>query len=60
MNNILWALAIFFFVGIWIEVTLNLGYVGLMLGWIPALVVSYVWLNITGRMKDLKNASISE
>jgi len=52
MNNIFWALAIFFFAGIWIEVTLNLGYVGLMLGWIPALVVSYVWLNITGRMKD--------
>lgn len=51
MNDFIWALAVFFFVGMWVEITLNFGLVGLVLGWFPAMVSVYVFLHITGRMK---------
>lgn len=48
MNNIKWILAVFYFVGVWLEIALNTGYVGVLLGWFPAITVAYIWLLFTG------------
>jgi len=34
--------AIFVFFGTWIEVAINTGFIGVALGWIPGLVLSYI------------------
>lgn len=52
MNNILWVFSVILFVGTWGEITFNLGLLGLMVGWFPALVVSYVFLSLTGRFEQ--------
>ena len=54
MNNISWLISILLFIGIWIEITLNLGSLGLVIGWLPALTVSYLWLSITLDQKSKK------
>ena len=48
MNNIKWILAVFWFVGFWVEIAFNVGYLGVLLGWFPAVTVAYVWLSLTG------------
>ena len=35
-------IAIFVFFGTWIEVAINTGFIGVALGWIPGLVLSYI------------------
>ena len=43
--------AVFIFFGTWIEVAINTGLIGIVLGWIPGLSLSFVWLFVTGRLK---------
>jgi len=52
MNTFIWILSIFFFIGTWIEITFNLGWLGLAVGWFPAFVVAFVWLAMTGSLKN--------
>ena len=55
MNSIIWLAALFFFGGVWAEIAINLGFVGLVVGWFPAFVVTYIWLSLTGRFENASN-----
>jgi len=41
-DTLILAIAIFVFFGTWIEVAINTGLIGAVLGWIPGLVLSYI------------------
>ncbi len=51
MNNILWIISVFLFAGVWVEIIINVGYIGIIIGWFPGFVISYLWLSMTGRLK---------
>ena len=54
MNTIKWLLAVLFFVGVWVEITINLGYIGAIFGWFPAIAVANLWLGFTGADNTMK------
>ena len=41
--------AILFF-GTWIEVAINTGLIGAVLGWFPGAALAWAWLAVTGRL----------
>jgi len=42
--------AVLMFFGTWIEVAINTGLIGIVLGWIPGASLALVWLLVTGRL----------
>lgn len=56
MSNILWASSVFLFIGVWAEVFANTGFLGLLLGWLPGFIISFLWLSLTGRLKHNKGS----
>ena len=41
-DKLILVIAIFVFFGTWIEVAINTGLIGIVLGWIPGFVLSYI------------------
>jgi len=46
-DTLILVIAIFVFFGTWIEVAINTGLIGIVLGWIPGLVLSYIVIRFT-------------
>jgi len=46
-DTLILVIAIFVFFGTWIEVAINTGLIGVVLGWIPGLVLSYIVILFT-------------
>ncbi len=49
-DAIIYLLAVVFFFGTWIEVAINTGLIGIVLGWFPGVALAWAWLAVTGRL----------